>query len=314
MARVLLLMGGLSREREVSLRSGMAVSSALKELGHVVVELDVREDFLARLLELKGEVDVAFPILHGRGGEDGCLQAVLELAGIPYTGSGVLASALAINKYMSKLVFRAKGIPVADDVVIEKRDIITEGLERMVQGVALDLGFPCIVKPNREGSTVGTSVCRNLDDLSQGLESALDLDDTVIVEEYIEGREMTVGIIGEENLLLPVLEIRASKGIYDYECKYTKGMTEYLVPAPIEPKLSQQLQEMALKAHLSLGCEGVSRVDFMVDGEGEIYCLEINTIPGMTELSLIPKAAAAIGLTFPQVVGKILASARLKAI
>ncbi len=312
MSRVLLLKGGLSREREVSLRSGAAVSSALKELGHSVVELDVREDFLAQVVRLGGEVDLAFPVLHGRGGEDGCVQAVLELAGIPYTGSGVLASALAINKFMSKLIFRTEGIPVADDVVVNRGDVQAEGLDRMVQGIALDLGFPCIVKPNREGSTVGTSVCRNLDDLSRGLVHALDIDEMVIVEVYIEGREMTVGIVGEENLPLPVLEIRASKGIYDYECKYTKGMTEYLVPAPIDSKLSDQLQEMALKAHLSLGCEGISRVDFMVDGEGRIYCLEINTIPGMTELSLVPQAAAAMGLSFPQLVEKILASARLK--
>jgi D-alanine-D-alanine ligase len=214
---------------------------------------------------------------------------------------------------MSKAIFRLEGIPVADDVIVARRDIEGEGLARMVQGLARDLGFPCIVKPDREGSTVGTTVAWNLDNLAQGLREAFQLDEKVLVEEYIQGREMTVGIIGAEELVLPVLEVRASKGFYDYECKYTRGMTEYLVPAPIERELASRLQEQAVRAHRSLGCEGVSRVDFMVDEEDRIYCLELNTLPGMTELSLIPKAAAAIGLSFTQVVKKILASARLKA-
>jgi D-alanine-D-alanine ligase len=312
MAKVLLLKGGISREREVSLRSGAAIGKSLRELGHEVVELDVGEDFLDRLVEVAGKVDVAFIALHGRGGEDGSVQGALELAGIPYTGSGILASAAAISKVMSKTIFRVEGIPVAEDVVISRAEQKEDGLERIAQGIGRDLGFPCIVKPDREGSSVGTCVARNLDDLEHALEEAFGLDELVLVEEYIAGREFTVGILGEEELALPVLEVRASRGVYDYHCKYTTGMTEYLVPAPIDDRLADTFQDLSLRAHRSLRCSGVSRVDFMLDGEGRSYCLEVNTLPGMTELSLIPKAAAAMGISFNQVVEKILASAGLK--
>jgi D-alanine-D-alanine ligase len=312
MARVLLLLGGTSREREVSLKSGAATGKALRELGHEVTELDVREDFLASLVEVAGEVDVAFISLHGRGGEDGSVQGALELAGLPYTGSGIMASAVAISKAMSKTIFRVEGIPVAEDVAISRNELAGNGLERITQGIGRDLGFPCIVKPDREGSTVGASIARNLDDLARGLQEAFELDELVLVEEYIEGREFTVGILGNEELALPVLEVRSSIGFYDYQSKYTKGMTEYLVPAPIDERLASTMQDLSLRAHRSLHCEGISRVDFMLDAEENIYCLEVNTLPGMTELSLIPKAAAAMGLSFAAVVEKILASARLK--
>ena len=312
MARVLLLMGGVSRERDVSLRSGAAVGRSLRELGHQVEELDVGEDFLERLVEVAGKVDAAFICLHGRGGEDGSVQGALELAGIPYTGSGILASAMAISKVMSKTLFRVEGIPVAEDVVITRVELLDEGLGRIVQGIGRDLGFPCIVKPDREGSSVGACVARNHDDLERALEEAFGLDEVVLVEEFIEGREFTVGILGMDETVLPVLEVRASKGIYDYHCKYTTGMTEYLVPAPIDDRLTGALQDLSLRAHRSLRCSGVSRVDFMLDVEGRSYCLEVNTLPGMTELSLIPKAAAAVGISFDQVVERILASAGLK--
>lgn len=312
MARVLLLMGGISREREVSLKSGTAIGGALRELGHEVVELDVREDFLERLVEVAGKVDVAFISLHGRGGEDGSVQGALELAGLPYTGSGIMASAMAISKAMSKTIFRVEGIPVAEDVVISRPELKGNGLKRTAEGIGRDLGFPCIVKPDREGSTVGASIARNLDDLTRGLAEAFELDELVLVEEYIEGREFTVTILGNEELVLPVLEVRSSIGFYDYRSKYTKGMTEYLVPAPIDERLAADMQDMSLRAHRSLHCEGISRADFMLDGEEKVYCLEVNTLPGMTEFSLVPKAAAAMGLSFAAVVEKILASARLK--
>jgi D-alanine-D-alanine ligase len=305
-------MGGVSRERDVSLRSGAAVGRSLRDLGHQVEELDVGEDFLEKLVEVAGRVDAAFICLHGRGGEDGSVQGALELAGIPYTGSGILASATAISKVMSKTIFRVEGIPVAEDVVITRVELLDEGLERIAQGIGRDLGFPCIVKPDREGSSVGACVARNHDDLERALEEAFSLDEVVLVEEFIEGREFTVGILGVDETVLPVLEVRASKGIYDYHCKYTTGMTEYLVPAPIDDRLAGALQDLSLRAHRSLRCSGVSRVDFMLDGEGRSYCLEVNTLPGMTELSLIPKAAAAVGISFDQVVERILASAGLK--
>ncbi|MBN2027386.1 MAG: D-alanine--D-alanine ligase [Actinobacteria bacterium] len=312
MSRVAVLMGGTSAEREVSLRSGKAVSRALRELGHEVSDIDIGPEIVEQLAVLQGRIDVAFIVLHGRMGEDGTVQGVLELLGIPYTGSGIMASAMAINKHMSKQIFRANAIPVAEDVVVDTAEIARVGTEKVAEGVSLDLGFPCIVKPNCEGSTVGAGRARNREELESAIEEALEYDDLLIIERYIEGREMTVGIIGDEPVILPVLEVVASKGLYDYECKYTKGMTEYIVPALIPDELSRELQRLSLRAHFALDCEGFSRIDFMVDAEGNSFCLEANTIPGMTELSLIPKAAAAAGLSFEQVVGMVLETARLK--
>ncbi len=312
MKRVAVLKGGVSREREVSLRSGAAVAAALRKRGHEVREVDLGPAMAEQLLPLQGSVDAAFLALHGRLGEDGTVQGLLELLAIPYTGSGVLASALAIDKRMSKRVFRAHGIPVADDVTITAAEIAASGLQRAAEGIAVDLGFPCIVKPNCEGSTLGTFRVRNTEELEEALRGALAYDRLLLVERFIEGREMTVGLLGDEPIVLPVLEVVASKGFYDYECKYTRGMTEYLVPAPIPESLSRELQRLAVQAHNALGCEGVSRVDFMLDERGGAFCLEVNTIPGMTELSLVPKAAAAMGYSFEDVAEIILSTARLK--
>ena len=312
MPRIAVLMGGISGEREVSLKSGGAIAKALKSLGYEVLEMDVGQEVVEQVAELRGRVDAAFVALHGRLGEDGTVQGLLELMAIPYTGSGVMASAMAMDKIMSKQLFRANAIPVADDVVVTEADIESLGLEGVAEGISLDLGFPCMVKPNCEGSTLGADRARNVEELEEALKEALSYDERLIVERYIEGRELTVGLIGGEPVVLPVLEVVASKGIYDYECKYTKGMTEYIVPALIPEGLSEELKRLALKAHYVLGCEGFSRVDFMLDAEDRAYCLEVNTIPGMTELSLIPKAARAAGLSFSQVVEMILETARLK--
>lgn len=312
MARVAVLMGGVSGEREISLRSGTAVAGALRERGHQVLEVDLGPSAVEQLAALREKVDVAFLALHGRLGEDGTVQGALELLRIPYTGSGVLASALAMDKRMSKRIFRSEGIPVAPDVVLTARDVDSAGLRRAAEGVALDLGFPCMVKPNREGSTLGSSRAKNTEELEDALREAFGYDEVVLVERFIQGRELTVGLLGEEPEALPVLEVVASKGVYDYECKYTKGMTRYLVPAPVPERLAAELQRLAVMAHRALGCEGVSRVDFMVDEEGHAYCLEVNTLPGMTELSLVPKAAAAAGYSFPETVERILSTARLK--
>ncbi len=312
MSKVAVLMGGTSAEREVSLRSGAAVSHALRELGHEVLDIDVGADVIHQLAGLRGRADIVFIVLHGRMGEDGTVQGLLELLGIPYTGSGVMASAMAINKYMSKQIFRANAIPVAEDVVVGAAEISARGAGKVAEGVSLDLGFPCIVKPNCEGSTVGAARARNREELERAIGEALEYDDLLIIERYIEGREMTVGLLGDEPIVLPVLEVVASKGLYDYECKYTKGMTEYIVPAHIPEEMARKLKRLSLRAHLALDCEGFSRIDFMLDAEGRPYCLEANTIPGMTELSLIPKAAAAAGMSFERVVEIVLSTARLK--
>lgn len=312
MARVAVLMGGVSGEREISLRSGTAVAGALRERGHQVLEVDLGPLAVEQLAALREKVDVAFLALHGRLGEDGTVQGALELLRIPYTGSGVLASALAMDKRMSKRIFRSEGIPVAPDVILTAQDVESVGLRRAAGGVALDLGFPCMVKPNREGSTLGSSRAKNTEELEDALREAFGYDEVVLVERFIQGRELTVGLLGEEPEALPALEVVASKGVYDYECKYTEGMTRYLVPAPVPERLAAELQRLAVMVHRALGCEGVSRVDFMVDEEGNAYCLEVNTLPGMTELSLVPKAAAAAGYSFPETVERILSTARLK--
>ena len=312
MSRVAVLMGGLSVEREVSLLSGAAVAGALAELGHEVREVDVGEAVVEQVASLRGRVDAVFIMLHGRLGEDGTVQGLLELLGIPYTGSGVMSSAVAMNKHMSKRIMRSHRIPVADDVMVTAEETARLGAEAVAEGIARDLGFPCMVKPNCEGSSAGASRVHGREELARAIGEAHLYDRLVMVERYIDGREVTVGLLGGEPAVLPVLEVRPSKDYYDYECKYTRGMTEYIVPAHIPEASARELQDLSLAAHDALGCEGLSRVDFMLDAQGRPYCLEINTIPGMTALSLIPKAAAAAGYSFAEVVEMVLATAALK--
>ncbi|MEJ5185987.1 MAG: D-alanine--D-alanine ligase [Candidatus Geothermincolales bacterium] len=306
------IMGGMSSEREISLRSGRAVAGALRKLGHEVREVDLGEDAVIRLHQLKGWADVAFICLHGRWGEDGTVQGALELLGIPYTGSGVLASSLAMSKSTAKELLAAKGLPVPRGITLDLTRTGPGKWEAVADEVERSLGYPCIVKPDREGSTLGTVVADGRDGLIRGLEEAFGYDERVMVEEFIRGRELTVGVLGDPPRPLPVLEVIPSHPIYDYQCKYTSGKTRYLVPAPLREGTANRLQELALRAHQVLGCEGISRVDFMLDGEENAYCLEVNTIPGMTELSLVPKAAEAAGMSFEDVVAELLSTARLK--
>ena len=312
MSRVAVLMGGLSAEREVSLLSGAAVAVALAELGHEVRAVDVGEALVEQVAALRGRVDAVFIMLHGRLGEDGTVQGLLELLGIPYTGSGVMSSAMAMNKYLSKQMMRFHHIPVAEDVMVTAEETARRGAETVAKDVERRLGLPCMVKPNCEGSSAGASRVHDRGELARAIREAHAYDRLVMVERYIEGREVTVGLLGERPLALPVLEVLPSKDYYDYECKYTHGMTEYIVPAPMPEEAARGLQELSLAAHEALGCEGFSRVDFMLDAEGRPYCLEVNTIPGMTEFSLVPKAAAAAGYSFAQVVEMVLATAALK--
>lgn len=305
-------MGGFSSEREISLRSGRAVSRALRELGHDVREVDMGEDAICQLLGIKDWADVAFVCLHGRWGEDGTVQGALELLGLPYTGSGVLASSLAMSKSTAKEVLETKGITVPKGMTLRKAEAVGGPREVIWEEVERTVGYPCIVKPDGEGSTLGTTVAGDREDLVRGIEEAFQYDETILVEEFIKGRELTVGLLGIPPRPLPVLEVVPSHAIYDYQCKYTPGRTRYLVPAPIPDEAAVRLQELAVRAHQALSCEGISRVDFMMDEKGDFYCLEVNTIPGMTELSLIPKAAEAAGLSFLEVVAEVLASARLK--
>jgi len=290
--RIGVIMGGRSRERDVSLRTGSAILNALEREGADVVGIDSAEFLIEKLK--KEKVEVAFIALHGKYGEDGTIQGLLEMIGIPYTGSGVLASALAMNKNLSKKVFQAVGIPTPRFELLESEDL----------SYTSNIPFPLVVKPSSEGSTFGISIVRKADDLGDAIKLAFSCDSQVLVEEFIDGTELTVGILGEE--ALPVIEIVPSGGFYDYKAKYTKGMTEYIVPAKIDDGMAEVLQKIAIDAHNTLGCRGVSRVDYRLDKDSNPYVLEVNTIPGMTETSLLPKAAAKVGYSFGQLVLKIL--------
>jgi len=300
------LMGGMSAERDISLMTGRAVAGALRELGHGVVEVDVGRD-LALVLAREAP-DVAFMALHGRGGEDGTVQGLLEIMRIPYTGCSVFASAATMDKVVTKRLLNACGIPVPEDVVICRG---WDGdAESMVER---ELGYPVMLKPACEGSSIGVSEVRDTDALAPSLEAVFELDDRALVERFIDGRLLTVGIIGTPPLVLPVLEIKTREGFYDFKAKYQPGYSEYVVPAEISDELTLDAQDLSLRSFEALQCEGVSRVDLMLEaGTGKLMVIEINTIPGMTATSLLPKAAAAAGIGFTEVVATVLGGARLK--
>jgi len=323
--RVTVLMGGTSAERDVSLASGLRVAGALREVGHAVravdtvrgglsaaeeqamlaggrvvktVPPDVHE--LARMnrqlpsmLEQVGETDVIFLALHGGTGEDGTIQALLDLTGIPYTGSGHLASALAMDKDLSKHLFLRAGVPTADWFMAPVTETQVEHA----------LGWPVVVKPSKQGSTVGLSLVRDPALLQAAITEAYEHDDEVMIESFVPGRELTVGILGGE--ALPVGEIIPVKELYDYECKYTPGMAREIFPAELSAEQTAEIQRLAKQAFVALKLGGYARIDFRMTPAGEFSCLEANTLPGMTELSLIPQAAAAAGISFPALCDRI---------
>jgi len=286
LGRVGVLAGGPSNERDISLRSGKAVHDALIGEGVDAVLLDVGSDI--RNMIKREPIDVAFIALHGRFGEDGTVQNILESLGMPYTGSGVEASRLALDKIAAKQVFTDSMIPVPRHEVVSKTRYDADKISR--------LGLPVAVKPQFEGSSIGLSVVREKDALEAAIDKALEYDDNALVEEYIDGRELTVGIL--EDKALPVIEIVTKGKIYDYSAKYSDPETKYLVPAPISDAQSLKAQELGVRAHTALGCRCFSRIDMMMDSSGALFVLEANTIPGMTERSLLPKAAGAKGLNF----------------
>ena len=316
--KITVLLGGASSERDVSMASGLRIADALRQKGHEVLlvdpakgaigttaERELREygvkttpptleelqalatlPTLTQLPEVTG-ADVVFLALHGGQGEDGTLQALLDMAGIRYTGSGHLASALAMDKELSKIILRAAGVGTPDWLMAPatKDEVLAE------------LGLPVIVKPSKEGSSVGLTVVKRIEDLAPAIDEAFRHDDEVMIETFIPGRELTVGMLGEE--ALPVGEIIPKHEIYDYECKYTAGMAEEVFPADIPAAVAEDAQRQAKLAYRALKLGGCPRVDFRMAADGSLYCLEVNTLPGMTELSLIPQAAAAVGISFP---------------
>ena len=313
--KISVFLGGSSEERDVSLRSGQAVTEALRRRNHEVVLHDVewygKSTLFRAIEEVRADgTDVVFLALHGGLGENGGVQGVLEAAGIPYTGSGIAASATAMDKHISKTLFRHHGIRTADWFIGGTAEITPERIER-------EIGWPCVVKPVDQGSTIGLSLVRGPGELPNAIEKALSVgvrkgtpnyasivrEPLIMAESYLPGRELSVPVLGER--ALPVIEIRPSHAIYDYECKYTPGMSQYLVPAPIPGRLAEETAEAALKAFRVLGLRDLARIDFRLDEEERPVCLEANTLPGMTETSLVPKSAAACGIDFPELATRI---------
>jgi D-alanine-D-alanine ligase len=292
--RVAVLMGGTSAEREVSLNSGNAVLTALKRKGVDAHGIDVGDDVLSQLRA--GAFARAFIVLHGRIGEDGTIQGALELMGIPYTGSGVLGSALGMDKLRCKLIWSASGIPVADFVVL------TPDMD--LDGVVQRLGLPIFVKPAREGSSIGISKASSRAELEQAWTLAAKYDSVVLAERFVDGAEITCGILGER--ALPLIRIETTTEFYDYEAKYTRDDTTYRCPSGLDAALEYRLQDIARRAFDVIGCRGWGRVDFMLDRDGNPYVLEVNTVPGMTDHSLVPKAARHAGISFEDLCLRIL--------
>lgn len=332
--KIAVLLGGISTERNVSIAGGKAIVEALKSRGHDALAID--PSFGAESLEKSKElltdlskfpdindlekfptrnyidcinspifddIDVAFIVLHGTNGEDGLIQSLLHLRGIPYTGSEVKASSAAMDKNFSKMIFAAAGINTPQWTIVSKNDEIDIELAKDIKGF---LGKKLVIKPNNQGSTIGITIINDgdPDSILQAIEYAHKYSETAVIEQFIEGREITVGIIG--NQALPIIEIVPEEGFYDYQAKYTKGKTSYLCPADISPDIAEFTFNVALNAHHALGCSGFSRVDFILTNEGVPVCLEVNTIPGFTATSLVPMAAKEIGIEFPELCEKII--------
>jgi len=297
--------GGLSSEREISLKTGTKIYEALIDLGYRVDFIDFKDGFMQKLKN----IDIAFLALHGRYGEDGTIQGMLELLKIPYTGSGVLSSAVVIDKIMTKKLLYCEDIPTPPYLVFDAQNPTdTDDLKKKVKG----MGYPVIIKPNREGSTIGVTIANEPAQLKPGINEARKYDRLVLVEKFIEGRELTASILGLNPIALPIIEIKPKSGFYDYRSKYTVNMTEYIVPAQLDQEMAFRINDIALKSHTLLNCSAISRVDFILDGSGTPYVLEVNTMPGMTPTSLVPKAAQAAGISFGHLAEIILNYAGLK--
>jgi D-alanine-D-alanine ligase len=319
--KVAVLMGGWSSEREISLRTGRGMAQAVRALGHEAISVDAANGRLlpagdeeraplpgtALVAAGTGEVlrspslaeaDVVLIALHGGAGENGTLQALLELTGKPYTGSGVMASAVAMNKAVSKRLFEQAGIPTP------AWTLVRAGADAAAVNADELGGYPLVVKPNEEGSSVGLTIVESADAMPAALKLAAEFGHETLVERFIDGRELTVALLGDE--VLPIVEIRPRSGLYDYESKYTAGKSEYFCPADLPESIARQVGEFALSAAQVMDCRGVCRVDFRLGADDVPYCLEVNTIPGMTPTSLVPMAAKARGLSYEQVVQRMI--------
>lgn len=296
--KIAVLFGGTSAERDVSLNSGTAVLNALLKQGYDVHGIDPKETPVTDLTRMK--FDRVFNILHGRGGEDGELQGMLELMGLPYTGCGVMASALAMDKMRTKMLWKGFGLPIADMEIVTRDNVA----ELKPMAVVERLGLPLMVKPSREGSSVGLTKVKAVEELKSAVDFALECDDTVLIEEWLSGIELSVPVLGGE--VLPAVQIIPEGEFYDYDAKYISDNTQYICPAPLTQEKEQELRQLVKQAYDSIGCSGWSRIDVMVNARGDFCLVEVNTSPGMTSHSLFPMSAATVGYSFEQLVARIL--------
>lgn len=297
------LYGGMSSEREVSLRSGKNCYEALNKLGYKNVELIDVDKNIAKVL-LEKEIEIAYIALHGKYGEDGCIQGLLEILNIPYTGCGVMASSVAMDKEYTKRVLKSQNIPIIPSIIVSKEEELSN---------ELNISYPIMVKPVSEGSSIGMAKVNTLEELIPAVKEALKYSPSVMLEEYLEGRSITVGVLEtkEKTFATPILEFRTKTEWYDYEAKYTHGMTEFILPANFSSELTLLIQDLSIKSHNAIGARGMSRVDFVVSKDNVPYILEINTIPGMTDLSDLPAQSKAMGIDYENLVKIILESALL---
>lgn len=300
--KIVVLMGGPSAEREVSLNTGNAILEALQEKGYNVIGMELNPPKL--LEDLKScNCDIVFNAVHGKFGEDGSVQGALELANIPYTGSSVLASAMAMDKVASKRIFVAENISTPRSQVYTKSDLKND----LVKKIHEDFSIPVVVKSAAQGSSIGVTIVEDEKTLASAIQNAFEYSPNILVEEFIKGRELTVAVWGaEKKKALPIIEIIPHSGKYDYKSKYTKGATEYIVPAQLSEEITHNVQKIALKAFDVLGCQGIARVDVMLSEDNVPYVLEVNSVPGMTATSLVPKAAQAAGVSFSDLCEKLL--------
>lgn len=302
MSKVLVLMGGTSEEREVSLNSGNNVYKALEQKGFQVEALDLSKDNLSRIADIAP--DVVFIALHGKNGEDGTVQGYLDLLGIPYTGSGVATSAICMNKILTKKLLSYEGLPTPDFIIMKKKTFDQAAF--VVRSLVQKFGLPMVVKAATQGSSIGTYIVKKEDEILPAIEAAFQYDQDVLIEKYIDGILLTVSVLGNENpCILPIIEITSNNEFYDYESKYTPGMCEHLIPARINEDLQNKIARISEETYKSLACRGFARIDFMVDRKGQPYILEINTIPGLTNMSLVPDAARAVGISYEDLIERL---------
>jgi D-alanine-D-alanine ligase len=302
-------MGGTSGERDVSLRSGKNVTESLRRQGIETIPVDIGEDPVAQLAQEK--FDIAFIALHGRPGEDGTIQGLLDSMRIPYTGSGVLASAVAMDKIATKKIFLSSDIPTPPYIAVDVENDMT----RTVEEAGTQLGFPVVVKPVSEGSSLGVVIAGDKARLDEAIRQSVFQFGKIFLEKYIAGKEITIGVLGTNKAAraLPILELRPKQLFYDFQAKYTKGLTEFILPAEIPEEQTAHCQGLAVKAHRAIGCKDMSRVDLRLTADGQPFVLEVNTIPGLTELSDLPAQARAAGMSFDELILEILKSAYISA-